>query len=641
MEIIHLEPSNSEPPDKKLSARTQRRKANKNTNEFVIKCGLANSLKIDQIYKDAFCKEVHKRMIQASQASHRVGLLMNIFFRKCIQRTSKPWEIEISKEVFKNSTFVYQLITGVDNARKEIPEVIELLNDYSHMVSAHKIVRCTGDTNSLMTVASQYVTTLKTYLQENFERVQMQFLITWCAKKDFDAKFIKQIRYKINGWELKNEDLRDARMERLIFFHRKLLGLGDTEYICKSWMKDNYDKMIIYFSILSKFLVRNNKKSVLVAPLPQIKSSFLYIDNNVLYGILRDIKYITKKIDYDASMYYDIFKINKLLTTRQKQDGFIFTGTIQTDCASINFHFRRPNPSASGPKREYDRNDPNVRVIAQDPGRVNLFYGVEELEDGTFKKFKLSRNHFYTSSGAKQAVKKNNKWNTELEDLKLVLDQLSQTNSRSNNLNEFLDYVKVVKSNEDLLWGEYTKQRHARQRFALYSGKKKTYDKFFSSIASYGDPEKKIVIAYGDAGFKSSAKYELAAPTTTLEKQCSKWFNVVKVDEFRTTQLHYETGTILAKVVEAITTVNTLTNTKTKSIRSIRGLLWYISSTNCCKFIDRDFNAAKNILRCYRVFPNRPLGMDRNDPRQENPPAHYIKKRNTYRDCLGIKLVRD
>ena len=155
-------------------------------------------------------------------------------------------------------------------------------------------------------------------------------------------------------------------------------------------------------------------------------------------------------------MYYEVFKINKLLTASQKENEFKFTGTIQTDCVSINFHFRRPNIVTSTSKLKLDRNDPNIRVIAQDPGRTTLFYGVEEIEPGEFKKFKLTRNEFHTISGAKKAVKNVNRWNTE-EKIAAVLNQLSQTNSRHINLDEFLKYVQIIKDNEEILWNEYTK----------------------------------------------------------------------------------------------------------------------------------------------------------------------------------------
>jgi hypothetical protein len=459
---------------------------------------------------------------------------------------------------------------------------------------------------------------MKTYLKENYKSKQLAFLRTWCDKNGFEHKFIQQIRYKINGWELKTEEQLDPKMNRLIEFHRKLLGIGDKSIVSEFWIQRNYDKIIIYFSVISRYLQKNGKREILLAPLPKIKASYLYIDSKVFKGILKDINYINIKRKYDESMYNDIFKIDKLLTDQQKQNGFEFTKTIQTDGVAINFHFRRPNLPVSD-KQELNRNDPNIRVIAQDPGRVTLFCGIEKLDNGEYKQYKLSRKKFYTDAGIFKAVKKTNKWNTEL---KTALEQLSQTSSRSNSLKDFLKYVRIVKLHENIFWNEYTKQRYARQRFALYSGKKKVYDKFFNSIKESGDITKKVVIAFGDAGFASTSKYEISAPTTTLEKQCSKWFNIVKVDEFRTTKLHCDSGSMLAKVFERITIVNN----NTKSIKAIRGLLWFKDTTNCCKFIDRDLNAAKNILKCYRSFPERPPGMDRNDPKQEDLPKHYINK---------------
>jgi hypothetical protein len=108
-----------ESSDKKPSARTLRRIANADTNEFVIKCGLDKSIKINSNFKGALHKELRNRMIETSRASHRVGLLVNIFIRECIQNTSNPLEIKIPTELLENETFVYQLITG--KFQKEIP----------------------------------------------------------------------------------------------------------------------------------------------------------------------------------------------------------------------------------------------------------------------------------------------------------------------------------------------------------------------------------------------------------------------------------------------------------------------------------------------------------------------------------------
>jgi uncharacterized protein YdaT len=321
--------------------------------------------------------------------------------------------------------------------------------------------------------------------------------------------------------------------------------------------------------------------------------------------------------DFKANIqkiYQDYFTAEKLLTNNQMNNkNFKFTGTINTDGTTINFHYRRPKLSAKEEKI-IDRNDPKVRVIANDPGRKTLFYGVEELEDGKIKTYTFSRNKFYDESGITRAAKKCNKWNEKY--LKEELNELSTTNSRSLYLQDFLGYVAVINKHYNSFWNEYIKKKYSRQRFNLYSNKKKSYDNFFKSLDDKSG--RQLVIAFGDAGFASNAKHELAAPTTTLEKECKKWYKVVKVDEFRTTQLHYESGSILTKVKERLLTKNGKPFSKT-----IRGLLRYKTS-KFCKFIDRDLNAAKNILKCYRMYPLRPSGFNREDDKQEDPVPHFI-----------------
>jgi hypothetical protein len=349
-----------------------------------------------------------------------------------------------------------------------------------------------------------------------------------------------------------------------------------------------------------------------------MKPSFIHIDTDVLYGVLKQCNLVKYNLpDFKANIreiHQDYFTAEKLLTNNQLNNkNFKFTGTINTDGTTINFHYRRPKLIAKEGK-VIDRNDPNARVIANDPGRKTLFYGVEELEGSKIKTYTFSRNKFYDESGSTIATKKCNKWNEKY--LKEELDELSTTNSRSLYLQDFLSYVGVINKHYDTFWSEYLKKKYSRQRFNLYSNKKKSYDNFFKSLDDKSG--RQLIIAFGDAGFASTAKHELAAPTTTLEKECGKWYKVVKVDEFRTTQLHCESGSILTKIKERLLTKDGKPFSKT-----IRGLLRYKTS-KFCKFIDRDLNAAKNILKCYRMYPLRPQGFNRKDDRQEDPEPFYI-----------------
>jgi hypothetical protein len=504
---------------------------------------------------------------------------------------------------------------------KPNPIILDFLQKNEHLIKIEKFKRFQGDRNSITRACEAYLTNYRTYLKEIFKNKQIAFIYLWTEKHNIEKTFINDLRYLINGWGIKKRN--DKRkfeltneLKKFIIFQRKLLKLtNEKDKVSDNWIKKNYETVIVYYSVLSKYFTKNGKKPILIAPLNKIKTMFLHIDTDVFYGILKDTGIPTQHKETmrnDKSQFFnEIFKIDKFLTENQKENGFYFSGTVMTDGTALNIIFKRPKLNVTE-ENELDRNDPNIRIIANDPGRSTLFCGIEKLQDNTFKTYSFTRNHFHTVSGAKKAVKNSNRWNNI--HLKEIIDQLSQTNSRSIRLHEFLKYVKIVKNNYTTLWNDALKKRHARQRFNLYSGKKKAYDKFFQSLNNPLD-HRSIIIAYGDAGFASTSKYELSAPTTTLEKQCRKWFKIVKVDEFRTTQLDYETNTKLCKVIE----VN-----KEKQQRSVRGLLWYRKTNEVCKFINRDINAAKNILKCYRLYPKRPKGMSTKDEKQEIPKAHYI-----------------
>jgi len=641
-----------EPPDKTIGARALRKLGNKGTNEFVIKCGLGKSLVLDNNFRIAFEKEIQKRVVNTAKAAHSLSLLMNLFLKERIGKPKNTINIVLDEDVF-NTTFLYQLITGTERANKPNALAKYIHEKFGHLVN--KVIRSSGDVNSLVTVASEYSKNFKVYLQENFKGKQLAFLRTWTEAKYLDKDRIIVLLQSINGWELKNSTVLSEDEHRLITFHRKVLNLSVNEIIDKKWIKNNYSKIIIYFSLLSRYLVKKGKKGILVAPICKIKTSFMYIDKLVLQGILKDSKISIPK----ESMYSETFNTGKLLTQNQKALGFQFTGTIQTDSVAVIFHFRRPDTSdkiESDRKleelkiikktetliekkiriqkekeiinlkrledRRLDGND-SLRVIGNDPGRSTLFCGVESINNGKFRNYSLSRKQFYTESGIFLATKRSNKWN--VGSLGPELDELSKTNSRANKLSDFKEYVSVVNKHYDKFWLEATKKRHSRQRLALYSGKQSVYSRFFQSFKIQSDT-REIVVAYGDAGFASTSKYEIAAPTSALEKECSKWYRVVKIDEFRTTKLHYLTGNVLSKVQEQTTMNGTI------SKKTIRGLLWY-NSTKASKFIDRDLNAAKNILHCYNIYPIRPPGMARTDPKIEDPVIKIIKK--NVKGCFG------
>lgn len=269
------------------------------------------------------------------------------------------------------------------------------------------------------------------------------------------------------------------------------------------------------------------------------------------------------------------------------------------------------------PELEYDSK--NHRVIGNDPGRVNLFYGAEKLENDSFKYYKLSRKQFYHESGVFTARTKSEKWNSKIQK---TLDLLSFTDKKATTKKEFLKYTKTVLDNYDTFWSHFCQKKWSRQRFRLYSGKQKCYANFFNSLRDETS-DKELVIAYGDAGFASTCKKEVSAPTTRIKTECRKRFKTVLIDEFRTSKIHSKTDTLLLKV-------------KTEENREVRGLLW-CSSTIDSKFVNRDKNAAENMERIF-TLETRPLIMSRKGEKfPETPPVKIIPNSRTNRTSLGLQ----
>ena len=133
------------------------------------------------------------------------------------------------------------------------------------------------------------------------------------------------------------------------------------------------------------------------------------------------------------------------------------------------------------------------------------------------------------------------------------------------------------------------------------------------------------VIAYGDAGFASSAKGAAAAPTTGMRKSCVAVFgayNVVAIDEYFTSAKHAlkHDGTVCGKFLSDVietrsghakrdaakraihdhhphSCVGSSNNTNARIPAkqfAVRGLK---RCPRCSDFVDRDVNACKNMLQ--------------------------------------------
>jgi len=114
-------------------------------------------------------------------------------------------------------------------------------------------------------------------------------------------------------------------------------------------------------------------------------------------------------------------------------------------------------------------------------------------------------------------------------------------------------------------------------------------------------PCENTVLAYGSAKFAPGGKGELSVPTTRAFKEMSYRFAIRLICEYRTSKVYWKDDSVLLRVAK---------KNANGILVDVRGLLWCGSTKETNKFVNRDLNAAVNILRCAKL-PKRPEMLNR------------------------------
>jgi hypothetical protein len=616
-----LEPP--DPPDKNaevtktsIGVRAGRKAANVNTLEFIVKASLHKTL-VHGTHKEDLIKNINARVAAASKGVHRLSLAIHLLLRthlshvKDFRKVSLPNFLSCfsSKSQSENTLFSRHLMLGIKGCRIINPSVKNFLEKYEDELP-HAPVRYSGDRNTYNRAAEQYSTNYRTYLETTFNKKQAAFMFMWGARHNIPKNECYMLQFMINGWTnlLKDEKpwMTHNVVKNMITLHREILQLKENINIGPLWWKTHYETVIVYYAMLSNYLTRCGSKGITLAPMCQMKATFIHIDTDVFYGIMNDVGLLTDNWEAFSTLrnerWASILYINKFTTERQRRIGFVFTGTIQTDGVAVCIHYRRPKLQ---PSKNIFTPHVSDRVIGVDPGRVTMFTGVEKLAGNSKKVYTLSRMQYYHESGITNANIRKDKWN---QGIKNALNDLSKYSYKNTSMQSFRGYLQAINRHYDILWDEYLKRRWGRQRLATYSGKKSTMDRFMNSLKD--NSGRRVVLAYGDASFGSTGPGELCVPTTSMKRVCEKHFHVVSIDEFRTSQIHHYENKQCAKVYQ--------------NGFLVRGLLW-CDSTNGSKFVNRDVNAALNMLRCYNAI--RPVSLQRTTPKQDKLPNIVLPKK--------------
>jgi hypothetical protein len=589
------------------SDRSQKLKNRKFFKETVVKAALLKHLHGTSEQKQKVVSAIKQRVKCFSKRLHMASLTLGGYVKQIFDGVEDVSKAD-AKDIF-DTTFIRQVMVGVEDARRNFPRLQSFLkNNPVYSITAKRHL---GDRNIYSAGAITYVTNLKNSMTTTFSLRLKQFLKNY--QKTFgitDAQRIAML-YQINGWKLTLKEvptIEGGEHFEEIQKHRKILNLGIGDQITEGFLKKpkSLESLLKYYVYLNRFYETHNFRCFNLVPVTTIKSHNITIDSSVLFGIMKDVGLCNPTMTQTTfeGMSLDHWK-SFLKFEKLEGKGCTFTKTINTDGISMSCHFQRRKEESESTKVTIGKGD---RVVAVDPGRVVMFYGVEKLSNGKVKEHILSRKQYYNDCGINTARRQVQRWTQRIQKR---LDKLSKVSTKGCNLRRHQEYMKTYLKVKNSLWKEYTKARWSRQRFRLYSGKKRVFARFFNSIKNF-DKSKAVKIAYGSAKFAPTGKGEVAVPTTQVFKECNYRFPTILVDEYLTTKIHCETNTVLEKV-------------KIKGQKNcLRGLLW-CNSPQVSKFVSRDKNAALNILRC-AMSSRRPTALSRGQQKVSVPVGKHIKR---------------
>jgi hypothetical protein len=582
--------------------RARKKAERKLVSETVVKCCLKRLIISN---KPRVVEAIQDRVEACSKRTYIASVAINLVLKEAFNNVEDSDLVNAVVPNVIDHTFVRQAMLGVEDAIIPYLE-IKAVYESSPLLKAKldSIPRHNADRNIYSAGSKKYLTNMKNHLVLNLERITKRVLYSTAYHTRIKEaglpikETIKAMLYDLHGWKGKcNKDLLDQlplSLQTSFAIQKAILG---DEAITKQWLKteSNLYRAIKYFVYANRYLESNGEKVFNLVPICAMRSHFITIDTYSLYGIALDAGFLDgKKTSGTAFVELGSEHWGSILDTSEVSGkGKTFTKTIDTDGVAVCVHFTKPKPQA---RTEEERNarmeklktDPNVDVVGIDPGRSNIFFAVQMVE-GIPKSYRLTRSHYYKSSGIIKAAQNSESW---LKTIQEQITLLSESSPKGVCLVKFNKYLDTVLESWDKVWSETLHPKWANQRLRLYGGKKRVFSEFFNKLET---PGKQTVIAFGSSKFAPGGKNEVSVPTTRAYKESSYRFPTFPVDEFRSTAVYnVDKKTVLQKVV------------KKSTGREVRGLLWYSSTKQMnSKLINRDLNGALNIRDCF-VLRKRP-----------------------------------
>lgn len=341
----------------------------------------------------------------------------------------------------------------------------------------------------------------------------------------------------------------------------------------------------------------------LFQPIPlrnTIIPNYIVIDTNVilsLFGSKGESQMNKKTKKYKNHIWDKIFKTNKKV---MKMTGYEYK-TIQTDGIGVSICFQKSGKKYKENKTIDEDNDQYItdlskndlikckskKLISIDPGKKDLVYMVNDDK----KKLRYTccqRRMESLSKRCNKIILRNKKKN------KIIKEEtkLSKYNCKTVNYKEFKKYIKEKTKLNDKTRDFYEKELYRKLKWRTWIYRRKSEDKFLNRIEeTYGKSED-LLLCYGNWSRTKHMKHIIPTQNIGLRRIIEKKFNVVLVDEFRTSKLCSHCGNDL----ENYKNIHRLLVCKDCYKGNVKKRKCNGSESKKVTFMNRDMNACVNIL---------------------------------------------
>lgn len=581
----------------------------KNVSNTVVKTTLNSRLcpKWSVDGKMVFQNELNKWIKSTSEIVYRGGLIWNRLLLHCLTYHKELPPIDQS------------LFTGIFLSKLKVlnkkSSGSQLIDDFveSEFYDYPKITRQRGDCQAIAIAAKKYLTAFNNSLIYPFKNRQKNFVYKWCDKNNVVEEHRYLVLFAINGWNSKKESQKIPSSPPVLNFIKSQRDiLGNPTNLTETYLKKNSIRVLNYYYQINQYYTKIQEgNKFTLAPVSKLKLHSLGIDNTVLYEMLQNVikkhpTLVPEQIKTDVSSgsvnihtWRSIFDFTGLRENRK------FDNQVETDSVSASFYFKYNKKWVQQAKKRKNkkRRQKESRVIAIDPGRTNIIYGVDMSSNKTYK---LTRKQYYRETGMTKRFKHVQHCMLPIQP---IHKKLTQIPIRSISDKNWYEYQQTITRHYEKLWAVKSRKTLLRYDFRVYTLKQKALDRFLSSFQVEG--ELRPIIAYGGARMNPTGKGELSVPVKYVFDRCRNKYETQIEDESFSTAMHHECQKRTSSVMDG------------ESRRTIRGLRW---CETCRKLVHRDRNACFNIAASFAAT-TRPKYLTRaSKATQERPKTHVLPR---------------